>query len=224
MQHCQARRVTPFMGLMAALKALLFRHTAAADIAVGTPCAGRVHADMEDQLGPFLNVLVLRDQLAGEQTFAQLLEQVRHTALDAFAHQLFPFAALIEALGAPRQRGRNPLFDVGFTLQNQGDVRRRYRSSHLQVRPWKTEEVEADRAEARTDLWFLVEPGAGDWSGALVYNGALFTEETAARVSEDWVRIIEAVGRDAETPLGRLPVGAAAARPQAEKVAIDMEF
>src|SRR6218665_2551002 len=54
---------TPFMALQAALKVLLFAYSGQRDLAVGPLTAGRPDEAVEEQIGFYLNTLVLRDPL-----------------------------------------------------------------------------------------------------------------------------------------------------------------
>jgi len=111
-------RVSLFMTLAAALKALIYRHTGQNDIIIGTPVAGRNHPDLENQIGFYVNTLGLRDEVRGEQTLSILLSEVGRTTARALEHQIYPFDRLVRELNIPRDPGRSPVFDVMLVLQN----------------------------------------------------------------------------------------------------------
>ena len=60
---------TLFMTLMAAFQLLLHRYSGQADIAVGTPVAGRTRSELEELMGMFVNTLVIRSHLSGISAF-----------------------------------------------------------------------------------------------------------------------------------------------------------
>src|SRR6185436_14994430 len=70
-----------FMTLLAAFQTLLFRYTGQQDFVVGTPVAGRNRIEIEDLIGFFVNMLVLRADLGGEPGFGELLGRVREMTL-----------------------------------------------------------------------------------------------------------------------------------------------
>ncbi|MFD0345570.1 condensation domain-containing protein [Kitasatospora aburaviensis] len=89
---------TLFMTLLAAYQVLLGRWSGQRDFGVGTPVAGRGRPEVRDVVGFFLNTLVLRADLAGDPSFAELLGRVRADALGAYEHQDVPFGRLVEEL------------------------------------------------------------------------------------------------------------------------------
>jgi non-ribosomal peptide synthetase component F len=103
------------MVLAAACKALLARYSGQSDICIGTPVANRNRLETEGLIGFFVNTLVLRSRVAFNGTFNALLQQVRATALGAYAHQDLPFEQLVEALQPERQPGHTPLFQTMLT-------------------------------------------------------------------------------------------------------------
>ena len=110
--------VSLFMTLLAAFQVLLHRYTGCEDIVVGSPVAGRNHAEIENLIGFFVNTVALRTDFAGDPTFTELLRRVRDVALGAFEHQDLPFDKLVEALNPERQESHHPLIQVMFALQH----------------------------------------------------------------------------------------------------------
>ncbi|HLP61089.1 MAG TPA: amino acid adenylation domain-containing protein, partial [Candidatus Deferrimicrobium sp.] len=109
---------TLFMVLAAAVNILLSKLSGQEEIIVGTPMAGRRHADLEKIIGMFVNTLALRNFPAGDRTFKEFLADIKERVLMAFENQEYPFEALVDKVAVKRDMGRNPLFDVMFVLQN----------------------------------------------------------------------------------------------------------
>ena len=63
----QETGTTMYMVLLAAYNTLLMKYAGQEDIVVGTPIAGRPHADLESMVGMFVNTLAMRNQPAPKQ-------------------------------------------------------------------------------------------------------------------------------------------------------------
>jgi thioester reductase-like protein len=112
----QRERVTLFMILVAAFDVLLYRHTGQSELVVGTPVANRTRPETEALIGLFINTVALRADLGGDPPFRELLQRVRETALEAFAHQDVPFDRVVDALALPRNANRTPLYQTMIVL------------------------------------------------------------------------------------------------------------
>ncbi|MCP4155854.1 MAG: AMP-binding protein, partial [bacterium] len=112
---------TSFMLLLSTFYLLLSRLTRQDDIIVGTPVAGRRHADLEKIIGMFVNTLVLRNYPSEDKTVMEFLKAVKARTLAALENQDYPFEDLVELVSGSisRDMARNPLFDVMFTFDEQ---------------------------------------------------------------------------------------------------------
>ncbi|MDY7086570.1 MAG: amino acid adenylation domain-containing protein, partial [Actinomycetota bacterium] len=83
---------------------------------VGVPMLGRVDPDLESVVGLFVNMVVLRTDVSGDPSYADLLGRVMDTSLDLYEHQEVPFNLVVERIAPERVPGRNPLFQVSMQL------------------------------------------------------------------------------------------------------------
>jgi len=100
---------------------LMYRYTSQKDIIIGTPVAGREHADLEDQIGFYVNTLALRNSTNPEESFDSFYNRVKEDTLKSYNHQMYPFDRLVEELNLQRDTSRSPVFDVMLILQNKGE-------------------------------------------------------------------------------------------------------
>jgi amino acid adenylation domain-containing protein len=115
-KFCEREDVTPQILLLAVFNILLHRYSGQDDIAVITPVAGRNRKELEPLIGFFVNSLVVRTDLSGNPSFAELLARVRKKSVNAFANQDVPFERLIEELKPVRDKSRNPIAQVAFQI------------------------------------------------------------------------------------------------------------
>ncbi|HEX6042720.1 amino acid adenylation domain-containing protein, partial [Longimicrobium sp.] len=185
---------TLFMTLLAAWQLLLARYAGQDDVTVGTPTAGRTRVETEGLIGFFVNTLVLRTELAGADTFRDLLARVRETTLGAYQHQDIPFEKLVEELAPERSLSRTPLFQAMFTLQN--NTREALRLGGLRAEPL------AVRAEAvKFDLHLTLTETGGRLAGSLAYREELWEPATIQRMLGHFTTLLRAVAADPGRPL-----------------------
>ena len=67
---------TLFTTLLAAFQTLLHRYSGQTDVAIGSAVAGRIRKEFEELIGLFVNMLVLRLDLSGNPTFAEMISRV----------------------------------------------------------------------------------------------------------------------------------------------------
>jgi amino acid adenylation domain-containing protein len=114
--------VTMYMLMLTVFKVLLYRYTGQDDICVGSPVANRSHREIEPLIGFFVNTIALRDNLSGNPVFRDLLNQVKHTTLEAFSNQDVPFDKIVNRISKTKDMSRSPIFQVMFNLENNPDI------------------------------------------------------------------------------------------------------
>jgi amino acid adenylation domain-containing protein/FkbM family methyltransferase len=197
--------VTLFMTLLAAWQALLARYSGQADVVVGADVANRNRAETEGLIGFFVNMMVLRTDLSGDPTFAELLKRVREVCLGAYAHQDLPFERLVEELQPERSLSHTPLFQVSFVLQNQPMGKLRLPGLTMSM-------VETDDVTAKFDLVLALTETDDGIAGGFVYNSDLFDASTIRRMAGHFKRLLESIAADPGQKLSALPLLSATER------------
>ncbi|MGW3126812.1 amino acid adenylation domain-containing protein [Streptomyces sp. NPDC001123] len=196
---------TLFMVLAATLQLTLGRLAGQRDFAIGVPIAGRRHREVEDLIGFFINSLVLRADLSGDPTFADLLGRVRTTTLDAFEHQDVPFETLVGELAPERDLTTTPLFQVYLNLLNI--------PAHRAELPGLTVDTFAvPDLGAKFDLTFYVDPAGPGLTLDLMYAGDRFDEEAMHELLAQWIRVAEQAVTDSASPIDMLRLDTPQAR------------
>ncbi|MCV7113747.1 non-ribosomal peptide synthase/polyketide synthase [Mycolicibacterium setense] len=200
---------TSFMVMQAALLALLSKLSASSDVAVGFPIAGRRDPALDELVGFFVNNLVLRVDLAGDPTVAELLAQVRTRSLAAFEHQDVPFEVLVERLNPTRSLTHHPLVQVALAWQNlpwqDTGPADGLRLGDLRVTP-----LPVDTQTARMDLTFSLgerwtpEGEPAGIGGAVEFRTDVFDTESIEALIGRWQRILAAMTADTSRRLSSL--------------------
>jgi amino acid adenylation domain-containing protein len=169
---------TLFMGLHAAVRALLCRYTGQQDIIIGSPAAGREHADLENQIGFYLNLLPIRTRFAGTEDFFTLLDTVKKVTLGAYEHQVYPFDKLIDDLQLQRDMSRSPLFDVLIDFHENTAGAGAQSLGGLSVSAYEG----GGHTVSKFDLTFYFIESAGGLHLTLEYNSDLYERSFAERL------------------------------------------
>ncbi|WP_316186189.1 non-ribosomal peptide synthase/polyketide synthase [Bradyrhizobium sp. SZCCHNR31011] len=190
---------TLFMVLLSAFQLLLSRYCGQTDILVGSPVAGRRRHELEGLIGFFANILVLRANCSGQQSFRELLQQVKTTVLDAYAHQDLPFERLVEALQPDRDMARHPLVQVMFALQQapfEGLV-----IPGLQLTP-----IPAENKQAKFDLTVHVYDAKRGLDVSIEYATELFDQTTIERLACHFAQLLDAIAANPDWRIRDLPL------------------
>lgn len=189
---------TFFMVALAAFKTLLYRRTGQTDLAIGTQVAGRTEAGLENLIGPFINTLVLRVDLAGDPSFADLTDRVRETVVGALTHAEMPFPLLIAEINPARVPGRHPLFSVNFIFQ-------RSFIANADYGPFALTDLPSLSPGALHDLTvFMVERPVG-WYASCEYSTDLFRAETATDLLESFHAVLAQIVATPDAKISTFP-------------------
>nr|WP_083911130.1 non-ribosomal peptide synthetase [Nocardia takedensis] len=189
-----------FMVVHAGLAVLLARLAATEDVAIGTPVAGRGERELDDLIGMFVNMLVLRTPVGPHTSFVDLVAAVKDTDLRAFSNADVPFERLVEVLDPVRSQAHHPLVQVALFFQNLD-------SATLALPDLSVEVVEFDGAVAQFDLQITVEPDSAATApvpAAITYAADLFDADAVADLADRLVRVFAAVVADPERPVGSI--------------------
>ncbi len=201
--HALSRKegVTLFMTLLAAWQLLLYRYSGQSDIVVGTPIANRTRRELEGLIGFFVNTLVLRTQLAPDLSVRELLQRVRETSLNAYAHQDVPFEMLVERLRPERSVSHTPFFQVAFALRFD-PMKTVFEYEGLQMAPFENES-----GIAKFDLTLtMTETADGHLLASIEYSTDLFEADTITRLLGHYQTLLAGMVADATQTVTELPL------------------
>ncbi|MFW0738277.1 amino acid adenylation domain-containing protein [Flavobacterium sp. T12S277] len=192
----KTQEATLFMGLLSAVNVLFYHYTHQEDIVIGSPIAGRDHADLENQIGFYVNTLALRTNFSKEDSFNDIVSNVKKVVLGAHEHQLYPFDDLVSSLNIPRDMSRNPLFDVQVIVQNQQG------SGSKGMENLSVNEYQGKLPDSSVfDLVFNFTEAPQGLATSIIYNSDVFDSERIEQFGNHLEQLLTAVLENTELPI-----------------------
>jgi mycobactin peptide synthetase MbtE len=204
-ERCRELGVTEFMALQAAVAVVLHKAGSGVDIPLGTPVAGRSEAELDQLIGFFVNILVLRNDLGGNPTLREVLTRARETALAAYAHQDLPFDRVVDSVSPVRSLSRNPLFQVIVHVRDHLPATRVVESaphgSDAQDTVCTSLDPVFDMAHADLSVNFFGTDGSDDigsagYRGNLIFRTELYRRNTIERLAGWLTRVVTEFAND----------------------------
>ncbi len=186
-----------FMGLLASWNVLMYRYTAQQDIIIGTAVAGRGHADLEEQIGFYVNTLALRNKVDPQDSFDDFYQALKEDTLKSYGHQMYPFDRLVEDLNLHRDTSRSPVFDVMLILQNNGE-----KSKGVELAEWELNQVvDLSYSTAKFDLEITFQEAGDCLSLQMIFNTDVYEKAMVEGMIRHYKHLLNAL---LETPQAKL--------------------
>jgi amino acid adenylation domain-containing protein len=199
-QLARETNTTMFMVCLSAVQILLARYARQSDVVVGTLVAGRKHADLEGQIGFFVNTLPLRLTISRNLSFRDLLAgQTRETVLAAFAHEDVPFERLVQEVQPERNLSVNPIFQASVAFQNAP-------YAEIALPGIIATVLELPKTYSKFDLTFHLWETDRSLEGALIYSRVLFDQSTAQRFITSLYQVLSRVAANPDVRVFDIPL------------------
>jgi amino acid adenylation domain-containing protein len=203
---------TLFMVLLSIYNIFLSKINNQDVIVVGTPTAGRFHADLEQVFGMFVNTLALKNVPAGEKTIREFLRKVKEKTLAAFANQDYQYEELVEKVMGKRDTSRSPLFDAMFLLLNM-DI------PVMELPGLKLKSCEYKQNTSKFDLTLICFESEKNLACTFEYSTKLFKQETIERFIGYLKKILSTVVESPDKKISEIDMV-----PEEEKRKLVMDF
>lgn len=194
----RALGVTVFELLFSSFLAYLYRLSGKDDFVAFTPYANRSRSGVENVIGYFIQMLMVRPQMKKELTFTQLLKKTAEELAQGYQNAEVPLERIIKALNPSRNPSYNPLFQSGFSLETA--VRK------LQLKGVKTSLIPWCIQATKFDLYLALIEEKEQFRGYVNYSTDLFKEETIQRFVGNFQVFLEAICKDPTQLVDDLPV------------------
>jgi hypothetical protein len=196
-------RCSPFMVLLSAFYLLAHQLTGETDLVVPPFTTGRNDGRFHDTVGPFLNYLPVRTELAGCQNFSDLLARTRTSCLAGYAHDI-PFELIqqvVPDLLDPAGPGRTQVaFEMVQSTGAAGAVTVIGDLSYTEVHTRLL--ADGDCPDLPNGmLWALNLIAPDELIGTVQFNRAEFDPAAVVRLTEDYRALLARMVADPDAPL-----------------------
>lgn len=169
----KSRGLSMFTTVLTCLMAVYQRYTRQSDVIVGTPFSDRNHEQLEKVVGCFVNTLPLAAQFDDDINFDQLSSQINEVVLEAYDNQSVSLEDIVHELRLQRDVSRNPLFQVGYVLQDPPKI--------FELPDASISVLSLENFGAMYDIHMFMWDDGKRVGGMLTYNTSLFDEAWVKR-------------------------------------------
>ncbi|MBD2166912.1 amino acid adenylation domain-containing protein [Calothrix membranacea FACHB-236] len=186
--------------ILAGFEAWLHRITGQNDLVVGIPAAGQAALGQYNLVGHCVNLLPLRSQINGAQSFSEYLQSRRSTVLNAYDHQQFTFGSLVKKLSIPRDSSRIPLVPITFNIDQGLD------SDKLPFAGLEVEFFSNPRSFENFELFINATELRGQLTLECQYNTNLFDADTIRRRMAEFETLLQGIVANPNQTIAKLPI------------------
>jgi amino acid adenylation domain-containing protein len=176
--------------LLGCFVVLLHKYSAQREIVIGTTDSCRLHSVTKDSIGPFSNLLVLRNRVCGDQTVAEVFSNVAETLKQAEANRQMPFDLLVQKLKPKNDMSRTALFDVLFQVESN--------STALRLGEAPASVIETNLGYGKYDLNVMLRRREGGLELVVVYNSELLDRKIVECMVHHYQYLVTRLGRAAD--------------------------
>ncbi|KQO31340.1 hypothetical protein ASF10_22140 [Flavobacterium sp. Leaf82] len=195
--------VTLFMSLLGLVKLLLSKYSHQQDIIIGSASSGRENADLKNLIGFFVNALPLRTIIKNEESFIDLLNNVKSVTIGASENQIYPLDELIKNLTLYRDMSRSGLFDVMLDLRQSFailDEEADIQLEALTIKPY----IQVENLNSRFDLYFnFIEKEEG-LGLSLTYNTDIYSQAFVEQLAKHLEQLLANALRNPSLPVSKI--------------------
>jgi hypothetical protein len=169
------------------------------DITVGVPFLNRLHPQVQDAVGLFVNSLPVRIHSAGRMTVSEFVKHCHAELVQAFRHGRYPSRRIYQSIKAPIRLSRSPLYEHLFTYYENTVSEARHDALDLRVR-----HLELPRGTSKYDLSMFVVRDNEQLNCKCEFASALWSQAEIAQFVATYQAALKSIIRDTDRPIDQL--------------------
>ncbi|HLX54059.1 MAG TPA: amino acid adenylation domain-containing protein, partial [Aquella sp.] len=156
------------------------------DVVLGTVVSNRHYRNIDNLVGFFVNSLVLRQQINGEDKVIDFINTVFNEILESQLNQDVPFGQLVEKFNFNKDPSRHPIFQVVFVVQDFGGEYQHLLSEYNNANLYHT---------AKFDICLVFDSSHEQLKGKIEYATSLFELKTIKGYLETYEIILKQLSK-----------------------------
>ncbi|SFF04125.1 HxxPF-repeated domain-containing protein [Chitinophaga sp. CF118] len=177
-----------FAVLMAITSILLNRYTGRQELIMGTPVTSRIHPELDEQVGLYIDIIPVSIHLNEEKdTFSYILGKVKQTLHEALEHGLYPYDMLMEKLGLVNHAPRLPFINILMQSQSMQQI------MLPEIPDLSIKSYSHKNLTGQVDITFNFKHSDSYLKAGVEYNAGLFKRSTITQIIDDLIYITETV-------------------------------
>lgn len=189
---------TAYMVLFAAYSSLIHRLSEQSRVVIGAPFSGRGLSQSNSMVGYGIHLLPIITECSAETSLSSHLANIKQSLLEAYRHQDYPFAWLMNQLPLKRDPAKPALVSTIFNFEK---LPSEHQIGGLTVSPYL-----GPVAYSRVDLTFTVNQIGQNIVLEADYNTDLFESETIERFMRSYLTLLDAMQTQPDNLLSRVPL------------------
>ncbi len=181
------KEITMFMLLVSAVEIVLSKYTNSEDIILGTPVSGRNRPEIEEQLGLYVNTIVLKNKVEKEKEYSLFIHELKKEILESYKYQDYPYDKLVEAKNAKKA---SDLFEVFVSYESRED------EAKLELNGAETVYEEIGNESGKFNINVMFKEKSNGIEFIIEYTKELYKEERVSLFGEHIKKALEEIIRD----------------------------
>lgn len=184
-----------YISLLSAFYVLLNRHTSQEDLLVCSPMGSREHKDVEQLIGYFNNIVIVRADLSGNPSYKTILSNVRRLSVEAYDNQHVALQHIAAFPNLARTQFTRALFSYQETS-----------SRRLPMPGAVSKVINVRNSEADFDIAYFMERDGDSIVGIVDYNSDLFSNKQIERLIRRYTQILAIATENPDQKLNDYPL------------------
>ena len=204
-QYALEQHVTFYHVLVTVMKLLIMKVSEHNDICIGSLNYGRSMAELNNQIGMFVNTIVLRTKIESDNSFLEILKNVKKDLIELENYQVVPFEMFSKSI-----------IDIVVVYQNREFI---YESIE-DLQGVRLNYKEVNSKFAKMPLIFNFYESGHNVKGVIDYNCDLYAEDTIESMVVKFIMLLDLVSKNQSLKIGSINL-----KPEFEKnVVLDFDF